>query len=117
MSKRFVTGLVLSLALAAPAAAQQRPLVTEDPETIGSGLILFEGGFDLQQEIFYPVSGLQGDLLRLPTLGLSFGLSQATDVVNGTFACLAHFFHGFHAHGEMESGEGEQLATAGGLRC
>ena len=47
MSKRFVTGLVLSLALAAPAAAQQRPLVTEDPETIGSGLILFEGGFDL----------------------------------------------------------------------
>ena len=82
MSKRFVTGLVLSLALAlaAPAAAQQRPLVTEDPETIGSGLILFEGGFDLGQEIFYPVSGLQGDLLRLPTLGLSFGLSSIAEL-------------------------------------
>ena len=80
MSKRFVTGLVLSLALAAPAAAQQRPLVTEDPETIGSGLILFEGGFDLQQEIFFPVSGLQGDLLRVPTLGLSFGLSSIAEL-------------------------------------
>ena len=86
MSKRFVTGLVLSLALAAPAAAQQRPLVTEDPETIGSGLILFEGGFDLGQEIFYPVSGLQGDLLRLPTLGLSFGLSSIAELqIDGGF--------------------------------
>ena len=80
MSKRFVTGLILALALAAPAAAQQRPLVTEDPETIGSGLILFEGGFDLQQEIFFPVSGLQGDLLRVPTLGLSFGLSSIAEL-------------------------------------
>jgi hypothetical protein len=80
MMKRFVTGLVLSLALAAPAAAQQRPLVTEDPETIGAGLILFEGGFDVQREIFYPVSGLQGDLLRVPTLGLSFGLSSIAEL-------------------------------------
>jgi hypothetical protein len=80
MSKRFVTGLVLSLALAAPAAAQQRPLVTEDPETIGSGLILFEGGFDLQQEIFFPVSGLQGDLLRVPTLGVSVGISSIAEL-------------------------------------
>ena len=31
---------------AAGAAAQQRPLVTEDPETIGAGLVLLEGGFD-----------------------------------------------------------------------
>ncbi len=86
MSKRFVTGLVFSLALAAPAAAQQRPLVTEDPETIGSGLILFEGGFDLGQEIFYPVSGLEGDLLRLPTLGLSFGLSSIAELqIDGGF--------------------------------
>ena len=80
MSKRFVTGLVLSLALAAPAAAQQRPLVTEDPETIGSGLILFEGGFDVQREVFFPVSGLTGDLVRLPTLGLSFGLSSIAEL-------------------------------------
>src|SRR5262245_37063273 len=80
MSKRFVTGLVLSLALAAPAAAQQRPFGTEHQATIGPGPDLFEGGFDMQQEIFFPVSGLQGDLMRLPTLGLSFGLSSIAEL-------------------------------------
>jgi len=65
---------------ASGASAQQRPLVTEDPETIGSGLVLLEGGFDLQQEVSYPVSGLTGDLLRLPTLGVSFGLSSIAEL-------------------------------------
>jgi hypothetical protein len=62
------------------AAAQQRPLVTEDPETIGTGLILLEGGIDLQREVFYPVSGLQGNLLRLPVVGVSFGLSSIAEI-------------------------------------
>jgi hypothetical protein len=60
--------------------AQQRPLVTEDPETIGSGLILFEAGFDHQWDVFYPASGLQGDLLRLPLLGVSFGVGSIAEV-------------------------------------
>ncbi len=68
------------LVLASAASAQQRPLVTEDPETVGSGLILFEGGFDVSQDVFYPASGLQGNLLRLPTLGLSFGVSSIAEV-------------------------------------
>ena len=38
------------------ASAQQRPLVTEDPETVGPGNILVEGGFDLQQDVV--LSGL-----------------------------------------------------------
>jgi len=80
MSKRFVIALVMALALAAPAAAQQRPLVTEDPETIGAGLILFEGGFDVQRDVFYPVSGLEGNLLRAPVLGLSFGVSSIAEL-------------------------------------
>jgi hypothetical protein len=80
MIKRFVLAFVMALAAAGPAAAQQRPLVTEDPETIGSGLILFEGGFDVQKDVFFPVSGLQGDLLRVPTLGLSFGLSSIAEL-------------------------------------
>jgi hypothetical protein len=74
------------LAAAGTAAAQQRPLVTEDPETIGAGLILLEGGFDLQREVFYPASGLQGNLLRLPVLGLSFGLSSIAEIqIDGGF--------------------------------
>jgi hypothetical protein len=60
--------------------AQQRPLVTEDPETIGSGLVLFEAGVDVQRDIFYPVSGLTGNLLRLPTAGLSFGVSSIAEI-------------------------------------
>ena len=71
------------------AEAQQRPLVTEDPETIGSGLILVEGGVDIQREIFYPVSGLTGNLLRLPAFGISFGLSSIVEVqVDGGFSRL-----------------------------
>src|SRR5205085_8682923 len=34
--------------LAAPCFAQQRPLLTEDPEPIGAGRILVEGGLDYQ---------------------------------------------------------------------
>jgi hypothetical protein len=60
--------------------AQQRPLVTEDPETIGAGRILFEGGVDLAHDQPYPVSGLEGNLLRLPTIGLSFGLSSIAEL-------------------------------------
>jgi hypothetical protein len=65
---------------AAVAEAQQRPLVTEDPETIGSGLILIEGGLDHLREVIYPASGLEGNLLRLPTLGVSFGLSSIAEL-------------------------------------
>jgi hypothetical protein len=78
--RRFVVCVCLWLAGAGVASAQQRPLVTEDPETIGSGLVLLEGGFDLQQDIFFPVSGLQGNLLRFPTLGLSLGLSSIAEL-------------------------------------
>lgn len=77
-STLMVTGMVLVLAV--PASAQQRPLVTEDPETIGSGLVLVEGGFDVQHDVEYPVSGLQGNLLRVPTLGLSFGISSIAEL-------------------------------------
>jgi hypothetical protein len=61
------------------AFAQQRPLVTEDPETIGAGRILLEGGLDWAHNAQYPASGLEGDLLRIPTIGLSFGISSIAE--------------------------------------
>jgi len=79
MMKTTAAGL-LALALATTAHAQQRPLVTEDPETVGSGIILIEGGLDYQRDIFYPTSGLTGHLLRAPTLGVSFGLSSIAEL-------------------------------------
>jgi len=65
---------------ASAAYAQQRPLVTEDPETIGAGLVLLEGGIDSCTTCSYPASGLRGNLLRLPTLGLSFGISSIAEL-------------------------------------
>ena len=62
------------------AHAQQRPLVTEDPETIGSGLVLVEGGVEQQRKVFYPLSGLTGDLFKAPTLGLSLGVGPVTEI-------------------------------------
>ena len=79
-SARLVACVALLICVAAPAQAQQRPLVTEDPETIGSGLVLVEGGFDQQWRVFYPLSGLTGDLFRVPTLGLSLGLSSIAEI-------------------------------------
>jgi hypothetical protein len=71
---------VLVLLVCTPLYAQQRPLVTEDPEPVGAGRILLEGGFDLSSGQRYPVSGLEGNLLRLPTLGISFGLSSIAEL-------------------------------------
>ncbi len=71
---------VIALALGRPAAAQQRPLITEDPEPVGAGRILLEGGLDFSHDAHYPVSGLQGDLIRVPLLGFSFGLSSIAEL-------------------------------------
>ena len=67
--------LSVSLLTASGAHAQQRPLTTEDPETIGAGRFLFEGGVESGQDARYPLSGLRGDRLAMP-LGVSFGLGS-----------------------------------------
>ena len=46
MTPRFVLAAVCWLAVVSPVLAQQRPLATEDPETIGAGRLLIEGGVD-----------------------------------------------------------------------
>lgn len=78
--RRLVWAPLVALLIATPASAQQRPLVTEDPEVIGAGLILLEGGFDYGRDVLFPVSGLQGNLLRAPTLGVSFGISSIAEL-------------------------------------
>jgi hypothetical protein len=64
----------------AVALAQQRPLVTEDPETIGAGRLLVEGGVDYSWDVEFPASGLEGNLLRIPLLGLSIGVSSIAEI-------------------------------------
>lgn len=78
---RFVAVLTFVFALITiPAAAQQRPLVTEDPEVVGAGRLLVEGGLDWEQDVFYPVSGLRGNRLSVPTFGVSIGLSSMAEL-------------------------------------
>ena len=77
----WVGGLVLGCSLVmSPAQAQQRPLLTEDPEPVGDRLILLEAGFDHSWNQVYPVSGLEGNLLRGPLVGLSFGVGANAEV-------------------------------------
>ncbi len=76
----------MALAQAAAASAQQRPLVTEDPLTVGSGQILLETGVDWARGIAFPSSGLRGDLVSGPTLGISVGVGPIAEIqIDGSF--------------------------------
>ena len=71
---------LLLLCAAVPAYAQQRPLQTEDPEVIGAGRILFEAGADYKRDVFFPVSGLRGNLFTVPSMGVSVGVSSIAEI-------------------------------------
>jgi len=73
-------GLMLALCVATPAWAQQRPLQTEDPETIGAGRLLLEAGIDYERDVWYPLSGLRGNLLTIPPFGVSVGVSSIAEI-------------------------------------
>jgi hypothetical protein len=77
---RVFVASVLAALMATSAFAQQRPLLTEDPETIGAGRVLLEGGIEYDRDAVYPVSGLKGNLLRLPLVGISVGVSSIAEI-------------------------------------
>lgn len=80
---RPVIGIVAWLAVlcaGAPAWAQSRPLVTEDPETVPAGNVLFEAGLDFLQDAFFPASGLTGRLWKIGTFGLSVGVGSIAEI-------------------------------------
>lgn len=77
----WVAAIATLLCLVAmPVAAQQRPLLTQDPESIGTGQVLVEGGFDTGSDVYFPASGLKGNLFRGPILGMAFGLSSIAEI-------------------------------------
>jgi hypothetical protein len=79
MIRRASLALAL-LVCSVPAFAQQRPLQTEDPETIGAGRILIEAGIDYKRDVYFPVSGLRGNLFTVPPFGLSIGVSSIAEI-------------------------------------
>lgn len=81
--KKLIVGVLALASLcvwAGPARAQSRPLVTEDPETVPVGNILFEAGFDITRNTFFPASGLTGTLWKIGTFGFSFGVSPIAEI-------------------------------------
>ena len=77
---RVGAAIALIVTVALPARAQSRPLVTEDPETVPAGSVLLEAGFDFMRGAVFPASGLKGNLLRVGTFGLSFGVSSIAEL-------------------------------------
>jgi hypothetical protein len=75
----FATVLAV-LGAAAPARAQSRPLVTEDPETVPAGYVLLEGGLDFARSMEFRASGLKGHLWRLGVLGASVGVGPFAEI-------------------------------------
>ena len=80
MRLRVLSFVCCLFVVAGSAAAQLRPLATEDPEPIGGGRVLLEGGFDFAHDYQNPVSGLKGDLFTVPTIGVSIGLSSIAEL-------------------------------------
>jgi hypothetical protein len=70
----------LCVTVTGTAYAQQRPLVTEDPETIGSGRVLLEGGFSLDYDQTNSSNGITGDVARLGSFGVSVGISPTAEL-------------------------------------
>ena len=88
MCMRLRISIAAALLACAPAfaQAQQRPLVTEDPETVGSGRMLVEAGFDYVRDAVFKASGLEGALLRMPLVGVSIGVSSIAEIqIDGGF--------------------------------
>ena len=76
----LVSLLSMSVLLSASASAQQRPLLTEDPDPVGDGRMLIEAGIEHTRSQRYSVSGLEGTLLRGPLLGISTGVGSSAEL-------------------------------------
>ncbi|MBD0325068.1 MAG: hypothetical protein ICV68_01475 [Pyrinomonadaceae bacterium] len=72
---RFTSLLLVALACAAGASAQQRPLLTEDVDIIPPGSLRIEVGIDFVQNAKFPLSGVTGDLTRVGVIGINIGLA------------------------------------------
>lgn len=76
----LVLGVMGPCLVWSPAVAQQRPALTEDPQPIPEGKMLLEMGVDHAWNQTFPVSGLEGKLLRAPLLGISIALGRIAEL-------------------------------------
>jgi hypothetical protein len=74
--KRLFLGLILIVCSNVFALAQQRPLLTEDVDTIPEGAVEVAAGVDFLQNAKFPLSGLKGDLTRVGDIRVKVGFSS-----------------------------------------
>ena len=67
--------------------------------------MLIEGGIDFNDNQEYPVSGLKGDLWRLPTIGISVGLSSIAEFQIDGLKTLIPFHRALLASEQWVRGE------------
>lgn len=78
---RRIPAVVIGMWIAAASAwAQQRPLRTDDAETVALGRVRGEFGIEFLQKQRYPLSGLEGDLVRAGVIGLHFGVGDYAEI-------------------------------------
>lgn len=78
--QRALLTILVWLAFLGAASAQQRPLVTEDPETIGNGRVLLEGGVEFANGVTNTAYGIEGDITRIGVFGVSVGAGSIAEV-------------------------------------
>lgn len=78
--RRAMLTLAVLLSTISAARAQQRPLLTEDPETVGAGHVLVETGLTWSHDRTFSQSGLTGNLLEVPQIGLSIGVGAIAEI-------------------------------------
>lgn len=80
MNKLMMFALAAALSIPAAGYAQQRPLQTEDPETIGTNRVLLEGGVEFDKDQAITLSGVTGDITHIATFGVSVGVSPHAEI-------------------------------------
>ena len=80
MRRSILSAVVVCVIVPAAARAQQRPLVTEDPETVGIHRVLVESGFEFDKDQLYSAYGVTGDTVHGPTFGVSVGISPSAEI-------------------------------------
>jgi Putative MetA-pathway of phenol degradation len=78
--QRLAAPILFAVVFSFSASAQNRPLQTPDAETVPTGTLRAEAGFDFLQDVNFPASGLTGDLTSLGNMELRLGVGRIVEV-------------------------------------
>ncbi len=83
---RCKTMFVILALFAVPAAGQERPLATDNPELIPVGAVHADFGVDFHHRQKYTLSGLEGDLMRFGEMMVRVGVGEFAEFqISGVF--------------------------------